>query len=369
VGRRSLDESPIRIAMLSAAIFIVALLVRLTPSGLYVTPDEPIWVMRSIAFLQAVEAGDWADVPQTGHPGITTMALGALGVKTMAWLQPDAAAVHRDWIAGMAWLAPENGEAFEHLAYFLPAGRLLVAIVTSAGLVVAYLLGRWRIGTRTARWMALFLALDPFLAGHSALLHTDALQATFALLAVMLVLPRAEPVPAPYPCDRRTRRGILLTLTALCLALSGLTKTLGLLVAPGLALAILLWGEGTLRQRSAQVIFLAALTAIFLLMFYPPFWVAPRSALNSLIGAVTYHEGIGLRSVFFLGKMRADPGPAFYPLVLLFRITPPVLLGLAGALQTAALQTAALQTAAPQMAIHAGFCAGAHWRRWLTWSR
>jgi len=332
VGRQSLDASPIRIAILSAAIFIVALFVRLVPLGLYVTPDEPIWVMRSVEFLQAIEAGDWAGVPQTGHPGITTMALGALGVKTMAWLQPDATAVHQDWIANMAWLAPENAEAFEHLAYFLPAGRLLVAVVTSAGLVWAYQLGRRRLGARTSRWMALFLALDPFLAGHSALLHTDALQATFALLAVLLALPRAEPDPAPHTRSRRIRRAMPLILAALCLALSGLTKTLGLLVAPGLALAILLWGEGPLQQRSVQVIFIAALTVIFLLMFHPPFWVAPRAALNSLIGAVTYHEGIGLRSVFFLGEMRADPGPAFYPLVLLFRMTPPVLLGLAGAL-------------------------------------
>jgi len=332
VGRQSLDETPIRIAILSAAIFIVALFVRLVPLGLYITPDEPIWVMRSVEFLQAVEAGDWADVPQTGHPGITTMALGALGVKTMAWLQPDATTVHQDWIASIAWLAPENAEAFEHLAYFLPAGRVLVAVVTSAGLVWAYQLGRRRLGARTSRWMALFLALDPFLAGHSALLHTDALQATFALLAVLLALPRAEPDPAPYTRSRRMRRVMPLVLAALCLALSGLTKTLGLLVAPGLALAILLWGEGTLQQRSIQVVSIAALTAIFLLMLYPPFWVAPRAALISLIGAITYHEGIGLRSVFFLGEMRTDPGPAFYPLVLLFRMTPPVLLGLSGAL-------------------------------------
>ena len=332
VGRQSLDESPIRIAILSAAIFIVALSVRLVPLGFYVTPDEPIWVMRSVEFLQAIKAGDWAGVPQTGHPGITTMALGALGVKAMAWLQPDASAAHQDWIASMAWLAPENAEAFEHLAYFLPAGRVLVAVVTSAGLVWAYQLGRRRFGARTSRWMALFLALDPFLAGHSGLLHTDALQATFALLAVLLVLPRAEPDPAPYTRRRRVRRVMLLGLAALCLALSGLTKTLGLLVAPGLALAILLWGEGTLQQRSVQVIFVAVLTVIFLLLLYPPFWVAPRAALNSLVGAVTYHEGIGLRPVFFLGEMRTDPGPAFYPLVLLFRMTPLVLLGLAGAL-------------------------------------
>ena len=41
---------------------------------------------------------------------------------------------------------------------------------------------------------------------------------------------------------------------ALCLALAGLTKTLGLLVAPGLALAALLWTPGAWWRRVGRVI-------------------------------------------------------------------------------------------------------------------
>ena len=43
-----------------AAIFALALLVRLAPLNRYVTPDEPIWVQRSVAFADAVAARDWA---------------------------------------------------------------------------------------------------------------------------------------------------------------------------------------------------------------------------------------------------------------------------------------------------------------------
>jgi 4-amino-4-deoxy-L-arabinose transferase-like glycosyltransferase len=313
-----------RARQLSAAIFIVALLVRLLPLGLYVTPDEPIWVLRSLQFLEAIKAGDLGRMPQTGHPGVTTMALGALGAWLTTLLYPSEAAVHADWALRIAVLAPENGAAFPHLAFFLPLARVVVAATVSACVALAYLLGRRRVGERSARLLALFLALDPFFAGHAGLLHTDALQATAVLLAVLWVLP----VEAG-----RERRGawsdwVALGGAALMLALAGLTKMLGLLAAPGVALALFLTTEGTWRQRAVRVAVLTGLTVLFLLVLYPPVWVDPRVAVQSLIAAVTYHEGIGLRPVFFAGRTTTDPGPWFYPVVLLFRLTPPVLLGL-----------------------------------------
>lgn len=322
---------PTRATVLSAAIFLVALFVRLAPTGLYVTPDEPIWVHRSIQFLRAVETGDWAQVPQTGHPGVTTMALGAAGVKITQLLQPAAAETHLDWIDRMAWLAPENAAAFHHLAFFLSAGRAVVATVTSLGLVLAYHIGRRRLGDRPARWLVLLLALDPFFAGHAGLLHTDALQATFVLLAVLLTLPAAaahatETGASASP--HRARSALHWGGVALCLALAGITKTLGLLAAPGLALAMLIWGEGAWAQRMLRVGCVAVLSAALLFALTPTFFADPGVALAALLEAVTYHESIGLRDVFFAGQTRVDPGPAFYPAVLAYRLTPPVLVGL-----------------------------------------
>lgn len=302
------------------AIFALVLLVRLAPLNRYVTPDEPIWVQRSVAFVDAVAARDWAAIPQTGHPGLTTMALGALGVRVTSWLYPTESATHLAWIRNIAWLSPENDAAFAHLAFFLPAARLLVRLFTAAGVALVYGIGRRHLGERTARWLACFLALDPFLGGLSGLLHTDALQATFVVLAVLFVLPRRDDVHIPWG-------GLILS--ALCLALAGMTKTLGLLVAPGAALALLLLPREPWTRRVARVVALTVLTTALYLLLYPPFWVNPRAALEALIGAATYHEGIGLRNIFFAGQLTADPGPLFYPAVLLFRLTPPVLIGLA----------------------------------------
>lgn len=334
---------------LSAALFVVAMLVRLAPMGRYVTPDEPIWVLRAVRFGDAVAAGDWAAIPETGHPGVTTMALGALGVRLTAWLHPAEAEAHLTWIRQMAWLAPENGAAFTHLAYFLPAGRLLAALATSLALVGAYHLARLRLGERPARLLTLFLALDPFVAGHAGLLHTDALQATFALLALLFVLPRRADVA---DLSTRSEPGIGQIIgAALCLALTGLTKTLGLLIAPGVAL-VLAQGAGSRGQGARgrivrgilRVGALAGLTILCYALLYPPAWRDPRSALAPLLDAASYHEGIGLRNVFFLGQLTPDPGPFFYPLVLLFRLTPAVLVGLGLALFQARGDVAELTT-------------------------
>ncbi len=371
--------------MATLAFFVMALLVRLAPLNRYVTPDEPIWVQRSVAFADAVAARNWAAIPQTGHPGLTTMMLGALGIRLATWLYPAEAAAHLAWIRNIAWLAPENEAAFGHLAFFLPFARLPVLVVTATGVALAYALGRRRLGARTARWLACFLALDPFCGGLSGLLHTDALQATFILLAVLLVFPRrrtyaksdiaphstcSSGAPMQYPTAAtdltglrrpvRSIRAVLFSnqntrstqkvanffalfavkenyaitwydvvLAALCLALAGMTKTLGLLVAPGVAVTLLLLPRETWTRRVLRVAVLTVLTTVLYLALYPPFWSDPRTALTALIAAVNYHEGIGLRNVFFAGRLTADPGPLFYPAVLCFRLTPPVLIGLA----------------------------------------
>ena len=312
----------------SAAIFIVALFVRLAPLGLYVTPDEPIWVLRSLRLLAALESKDWSAVPQTGHPGMTTMALGALGAWLTMQLHPAEAAVHLDWAERIATLAPENSAAFPHLVYFLPAGRVLVAVVAAAGLALVYHIGRQRLGEKSATMLGLLLALDPFFAGHAGLLHTDALQATFVLLAVILAMPSRESSTVAATSYRLVPEILSLGGAALFQALAGLTKVLGLLSAPGLALAVLLFSRGSLWRRAVRVAALAAMTVAFLFLLYPPFWIDPRAAVQSLISSASYHEGIGLRPVFFAGQTGTDPGPWFYPAVMLFRMTPPVLVGL-----------------------------------------
>src|SRR5258706_1975837 len=67
----------------SLAIFLLALAPRALWPGRFVTIDEAYhWFERARLFLHAVRAGDWAATNLIGHPGVTTMWLGALGVAT-----------------------------------------------------------------------------------------------------------------------------------------------------------------------------------------------------------------------------------------------------------------------------------------------
>ena len=217
------------------------LLLRLAPLSRYVTPDEPAWVYRSIRFADALSARDWAAVPSTGHPGVTTMWLGAAGVAVQRLLDPAGSLAHLDWIRRLAWLAPENGDAFRHLAFFLPWGRVAVALVTTLGLVALYPLLVRLFDRRVALLAVGLLAFDPFLIGHSGLLHTDALLATFSLLALVAALNGL----------REPRRAVWWALSGLFTGLALLTKTLAVILLPYVLLLLVI---ATLTRRSPSAI-------------------------------------------------------------------------------------------------------------------
>lgn len=316
----------------------VGLLLRLAPLGRYVTPDEPAWVYRAIRFADALSARDWAAVPSTGHPGVTTMWLGTLGVTIRRLVNPVESGAHLDWIRHLAWLAPENGEAFRHLAFFLPWGRVAVALVTTLGLLLLYPMLKRLFDRRVALLTVGLLAFDPFLVGHSGLLHVDALLATFSLLALVAGL---NGLWGP-------RRAIWWALSGLFTGLAVLTKTPGVVVALFLIAVITFHalrftyyvlrvalrpfgsasgGACCVKQLASIPLFLAAV-ALAIFVLYPALWADPAGTFHTLFAFAGRHIETVQRPVFFAGQMTYDPGPAFYPIVLLFRVSPVTPLGL-----------------------------------------
>jgi hypothetical protein len=321
------------------ALAVLAFLLRLAPLGRYVTPDEPAWVYRSIRFADALTAGDWAAIPSTGHPGATTMWLGTAGVAVRQLLNPAESAVHLNWIRRLAWLAPENGEAFRHLAYFLPWGRVVVALTTTLSLVVLYPL-LVRLFDRHVALLAVgLLACDPFLIGHSGLLHTDALLATFSLLALVTALNGLQ----------EPRHDVWWALSGLFTGLALLTKTPALILPPVILLLLLIRhlqsstaagpsaahvgaiGKSSIGHWSLFTVhcsLFTLLTVTTCLALYPALWAEPAGTLRTLSAFAGRHVEAVQRPIFFAGQMTYDPGPAFYPVVFLFRISPVVMVGL-----------------------------------------
>jgi len=336
------------------SLVILGFVLRLLPTGRYVTPDEPVWVYRAVRFADALATRDWTAVPPTGHPGVTTMWLGAAGIATRRLLDPAGSAAHLDWIRRLAWLAPENGEAFRHLTSFLPWGRAAVALVTTLGLAVLYPLLKRRFDRRVALLATGLLALDPFFIGHSGLLHTDALVATFSLLALASALcGMQEPRRAAWPI-----------LSGILTGLALLTKIPALILIPCILLlqAIAAFARQSSRsnlqspisnlhpqshtrephsatRHSSSILrhfsFVIFHWTLFLLpalltclAFYPPLSHNPASTLRTLFTFAESHVEMAQRPIFFGGQATYAPGPAFYPAVFIFRISPVVLIGL-----------------------------------------
>jgi len=387
-SRFTFHASRFTLLLLLAAAFLF----RLAPLGRTVTPDEPGWVYRAIHFADALAAGDPGASPFTGHPGVTTMWLGALGVQLQQWLDPAGSAAHLDWIRRMAWLAPENGEAFRHLAFFLSAGRVAVALVTVLGLWVAYRLAARAFDRRVALLLVGLLAFDPFLVGHSGLLHVDGLLATFVLLAFL----------AGFNGLKGARPVLWWALAGLFSGLAVLTKTPALAVLGfGVGVLCLLMACSVLRgacstlcvpgsvfrdthhaprntlhaSRSTfpasrftfpasrftfpasrftfhasrftfhasrftlhvlphllSTLALLSVAALTVFALYPALWADPLRVAQTLGGLAGRHIEMVQRPIFFAGRMTYDPGPAFYPVVFLCRVSPVVLVGLAAAL-------------------------------------
>lgn len=310
-------------------IVVVALLLRLVPLNRYVTPDEPAWVYRSFRFNQALAANNLSAIPATGHPGMTTMWLGGIGLQIHRWLAPDQTTVHLDWLNGLAGLSPKSAAAFRHLAFFLSGGRVLVALVTSLGLAGVFALASRLWGRPTAMLAALLLALDPFLAGHSGLLHLDGLLTTAMTLSALAAL-LAVRSPARGPTLFRW-----FALSGLMAGLAVLTKTPGGFLLPSIVLLVLAaWLTQRVSWRRGLIaLMLWALTAgLTCLALYPSLWADPAATLRVLVEAGGRHVEGAIRPVFFNGQMTYRPGAAFYPIVWLFRTSPLVLIGLPVAL-------------------------------------
>jgi hypothetical protein len=157
--------------LLPLALFLLALVPRAFWLGRFITIDESYhWFERARLFLRAIRAGDWAATNLIGHPGVTTMWLGASGLAAQQWLAE-------------AGLLPASDPDTTRMLLRLP-----IAIVTSLCVALGYALLRRLLPGRVALLAALLWASDPFLVAHSQLLHVDALLASFVTLALLAAL-------------------------------------------------------------------------------------------------------------------------------------------------------------------------------------
>ena len=279
------------------------------------------WSGRLVSF-KVSSGAIWSRTFQTGHPAVTTMWTGAVGLWAKYLLQRPPLALP-DYLARVQFSPAASPEV-------LLATRLPTVVLTSVTIAVGYLLVRRMFGNVAALLGAGLLALDPFYLANSRLIHHDALATTFAFLALLTFVSFAW----------WDQRWIGLVLSALFTALACLSKSSALFLLPfiglvGLAALYLgLHTRPSCRWETARfwivrLVLWGVLVAIFFVAIWPAMWVDPVGSVQKMWGtAIQYAEEPHARGSFFLGAPVDDPGFLFYPMVLLLRTTPLSLIGL-----------------------------------------
>lgn len=312
-------------ALLAAAVFLFAFVPRAV-IGRFLTVDEAYhWFGRVERFVQALHERNWAGTNLIGHPGVTTLWLGATGT----WLHQTLLAI--------GLVTADNLDAHRTLL------RLPIAFGTAGCVALAFLLLRRLFERRVALLAALFMAGEPFLVAHSQLLHLDALLASFMTVSLLAALVASARV------ERRATSGWWL-ISALFGGLALLTKSPAIFLPPMVGL-IALFGSWKLATTSQEMVqagklpfafslqpFVVTLqsfaiwslvAALVWLALWPAAWVDPLGALGRVALQASADGGAphGWGN-FFLGRAVADPGPLFYPVTLTFRLTAWTLVGL-----------------------------------------
>lgn len=307
----------------------------------FVTSDESRWLIRSGNFLSAVSTGEFEQTFQHGHPGVTIMWLGTLGYLLKF---PDYVSEAQ---AQFGW-KDDQYEAFikdqgqDPLA-LLAAGRLMVVLANMITFGVAFWVWVKLVGLHAGLLGFLLIAFDPFQIAFARFLHPDGLLYSLMLLAVVASI--------GYVVNGNDK-GISwrwLTLAGVSSGLAWLTKTPGLFLVPYCGLIFFIQAflgqdqgntilgynfRGRTRHFAAYLgVWLLTGCATFILC-WPAMWVAPMETLSKVLDISTsYAVGGHDNPIFFDGQtFYGDPGAKYYPLTVLWRLTPVVIFGLLGGL-------------------------------------
>jgi 4-amino-4-deoxy-L-arabinose transferase-like glycosyltransferase len=342
-----------RRTILALAVFVLALVPRVLNLDAFVTPDEMRWVCRAANFRDALRLGRLAETYQTEHPGVTTMALGALA------LPPES---QIDWprVCSTDWAQGDNpqpdieyytGRRLRAVGIF--QARLPVAVTNAAIVAGIFLLAEPLLGPLAGLVGAVLVALDPFYLAHSRLLHVDALPTGFMTLSVLSL--------TVYVTEGRRQkaegRSLLpgsgwLLLSGALAGLATLSKSPSLILGPFTVLVLVTWAMWEGRQKveaSSQMsvvsnqmsgywLLLSVIVwgigwAVATFALWPALWVAPvETVRNVLSAAVGYAQAGHSNPNFFQGVITDDPGGWFYPTAFWFRVTPLVVVGLVASL-------------------------------------
>jgi 4-amino-4-deoxy-L-arabinose transferase-like glycosyltransferase len=332
-------------------LLLVVLLPRLWQLDAFITTDECIFLDDAYKFLGGLVGGDLSLTLGHGYPAITVAWPNALALLVLFGLSriglgmPSSATLSLDEFLTAAYARP--------LPYYV-AGRVATALLVTCLLFLFYFLARHLFASRdgqgdeAALLSMLILSLDPTILGYSRLMHLEVPLALLMLLPTMTWLLWLK--------DRQKR---WLLLTGLLGGLALLTKTIALFLPPiFIGLSLLAWLAdwftvvrkdksflpGVARRAESDGysfwtwwskivvgwLIVWACAALVFYILWPAMWQNPVTALTWMFDWLRKNidAEYGNMGQFWMGHPVNDPGPAFYPVAMLLKLSPFMLIGL-----------------------------------------
>lgn len=321
---------------LAILLCLLALAVRLPGLDTFWTTDEDNWVEFTYDFLLGLGYSNYtcsanrfgprsklkgaACTFRTVHPGVTTMWAGTIGI-----LSHYVMVGKRDGLPIDAYLRQFSVDPVE--AGIIAPVRLPIVIMTSIFIALFFGLAAWLLNWRVALIAALLLTLDPYYAALSRLIHTDALSTAFMTLSLLMML--------GYWWQGWSRRWLVASGLMTGLAILSKITAVYLLPFSLFCSLVALFSQKRLGTRSAWLrwfgdeILWGLSIGLVCLALFPAIWVIPDQLARDFMLRPREIANDG-HMQFFLGQVSGDPGWLFYPVSLLFRLSPLILVGIAG---------------------------------------
>lgn len=328
--------------IIPVGIFVLALVIRVSTLGGFVTIDEPRWIERSRWFITGLLFSDqkcppvewgrefathgWGCTLQIGYPGVTTMWGGSLGLWLYYWQAERPAGVELRTFLQTLPLHPAIDPAI------IAPTRLPFAVMGALFVPLFYLLLRRLLAEQVALGAALLVALHPFHIGLSRIIHHDGLNTMFMVLSLLALI--------GYWLRRWPWYWLFVSAVMAGLAL--LSKQVSWFMLPYVGvlggLSLYYRRQNSRWQGWTEVGWLigtgigwGVMAGLTFVAFFPAMWVIPGEVIRVIFGASLKLAEEG-HLHYFLGQITQDPGLLFYPLGWLLRASPLEILGLLGAL-------------------------------------
>jgi hypothetical protein len=345
---QTIELSPaVRLALFALAIFVVALVPRMLARDLFPTSDEDSWMRRTGGFTFGLVNGQLGRTYQNGHPGVTTMWIGLLSQG------PESALRFADRIHGLRFVGQVPGY-MEGLAQARIGFAVLGALAAAGSALLAFRL----FGPGPAVLTGLALAVEPFLVANQQLVHVDGPLVAFTSLAALAALVRWT---AGGGLGTLLLAGVATGLALLskspALFLVAFVPLVALANAPSAhgrpfpdtvganpsaprraALPALAHGDGelsldrggVLRRPLVDLLVWGSVALVTFVVLWPAVWVLGPGEVLARIVDFTRETGGQPDEVgsYFFGQVGSDPGPLYYPVSTLFRLSPYTTLGL-----------------------------------------